>query len=129
MDFNSILVGSDDPQRLIAFYTKLLGDPTYKDDSYSSWQIGRGAVSIGAHDQVHGSNKEPGRIIWNIESDDVKADFERFRAAGATVVREPYSFDQFPDMWIATLADPDGNYFQLMSPFDPSQMQPSEPLT
>jgi predicted enzyme related to lactoylglutathione lyase len=123
MDFNSILIGSDDPARLVAFYTKLLGDPTYGDAAYSSWLIGRGSVTVGAHDQVHGSNKEPGRIIWNIESDDVKADFERFRAAGATVVREPYNFEQFPDMWIATLADPDGNYFQLMSPFDPSTMQ------
>ncbi len=25
-------------------------------------------------------------------------------------------------MWIATLADPDDNYFQLMTPFDPSTM-------
>jgi predicted enzyme related to lactoylglutathione lyase len=27
-----------------------------------------------------------------------------------------------PNVWIATLADPDGNYFQLMSPFDPDSM-------
>jgi predicted enzyme related to lactoylglutathione lyase len=122
MDFNSILIGSDDPQRLIAFYTKLLGEPTYRDEAYSSWLIGRGAVTVGAHDEVHGPNKEPGRMIWNIESEDVKADFERFRAAGATVVREPYSFEQFPGTWIATLADPDGNYFQLQTPFDPATM-------
>jgi len=44
------------------------------------------------------------------------------RDAGAIVVREPYSFEGFPDSWIATLADPDGNYFQLMTPMDPSQM-------
>jgi hypothetical protein len=25
-------------------------------------------------------------------------------------------------MWIATLADPDGNYFRLMTPFDPATM-------
>jgi len=25
-------------------------------------------------------------------------------------------------MWIATFADPDDNYFQLNSPFDPSMM-------
>jgi len=123
MDFNSILIGSDDPKRLAAFYTRLFGEPSYSDESYSGWQIGRGFVSVGFHDQVHGPNKEPGRIIWNIESQDVKADFERFRSAGATVVREPYSFDQFPDTWIATLADPDGNYFQLQTPFDPATME------
>ena len=40
-------------------------------------------------------------------------------AAGAIVVREPYSFDEIPeaaDYWIATLSDPDDNYFQLTSP-------------
>ena len=44
--------------------------------------------------------------------------FDRFVAAGAIVVREPYGFDQDPSGTdqIATLADPDDNYFQLMSP-------------
>ena len=33
------------------------------------------------------------------------------------MVREPYGFEQAgPDDLIATLEDPDGNYFQLMSP-------------
>jgi predicted enzyme related to lactoylglutathione lyase len=41
------------------------------------------------------------------------------KAAGAIVVREPYTFDDIPEatnVWIATLADPDDNYFQLMTP-------------
>ena len=121
MDFNNILIGSEQPERLVAFYTKLFGDPTWSDSAYSGWLIGRCAISVGAHDQVHGPNKEPGRIIWNIESEDVKGDFERFKAAGATVVREPYSFDEAPGTWIATFADPDGNYFQLQSPYRPSE--------
>jgi predicted enzyme related to lactoylglutathione lyase len=73
-------------------------------------------MSVGPHSEVHGKNQHPGRLIWNVESDDVKADFERFKAAGAIVVREPYTFEQAPGSWIATLADPDDNYFQLMSP-------------
>lgn len=121
MDFNNILIGSEDPERLVAFYTKLFGEPTWKDGGYVGWLIGRGAVTVGPHDQVHGSNKEPGRIIWNIETEDVKADFERFRAAGATVIREPYTFEEAPGSWIATFADPDGNYFQLMSPMGPPE--------
>lgn len=122
MNFNNILIGTDDAARLIDYYTKLLGEPTFRDESYATWMLGSGAVSIGAHSEVHGSNDEPGRLIWNIESDDVAADFARLRDAGAIVVREPYSFDGYPDMWIATLADPDGNYFQLMTPFDPATM-------
>ena len=82
--------------------------------------IGNGGITVGPHSEVKGSNKEPGRLIFNIESLDVKGDFERLKAAGATVVAEPYSFEQAPGAWIATLADPDGNYFQLVSPMGPS---------
>ena len=116
MNFNSIMIGSEDPQRLAAFYTKLFGEPTWADSGYTTWMIGTGAVSVGPHDQVKGRNAHSGRLIWNIESADVKGDFERLRDAGATVVREPYNFEEAPDSWIATFADPDDNYFQLMSP-------------
>jgi predicted enzyme related to lactoylglutathione lyase len=119
MNFNNILIGSEDPQRLAEYYTRLFGEPTWSDGGYTTWVLGSGAVSIGPHSEVHGKNVHPGRIIWNIESTDVKADFERFKAAGAIVVREPYTFEQAPGSWIATLADPDDNYFQLMTPMQP----------
>ena len=122
MDFNSILIGSEDPQRLVDYYTKLFGEPTWNDGGYTGWLIGSGAVTVGPHDEVKGKSTHPGRIIWNIESSDVRGDFDRFRAAGAAVIREPYGFDGDETSLIATFADPDDNYFQLMSP-----MQPSEP--
>ena len=121
MDFNNILIGSEDPERLAAFYEKLFGEPAFKDEAYSSWRIGSGVVSIGPHSEVKGRNPSPGRIIWNIETADVKGETERFRAAGATVIAEPYSFEGFPDSWIATFEDPDGNYFQLTTPMEPPQ--------
>jgi predicted enzyme related to lactoylglutathione lyase len=120
MNLNSILIGSEDPQRLADYYTRLFGDATWNEGGYVGWLLGSGAVTVGPHDQVHGKNAQPGRIIWNIESSDVKADFERFKNAGAIVVREPYTFEGAPGSWIATLADPDDNYFQLMSPMEPS---------
>ena len=116
MNFNSILIGSEDPKRLADYYTKLFGKPTMDDGAYFGWQLGGGFLTIGPHDQVHGKNNEPGRIIWNIESEDVAGDFESFKAAGATVVAEPYHPGDVAEAWIATFADPDGNYFQLMSP-------------
>ena len=114
MKFNSILIGSEDPKRLAEYYTKLFGEPAMSDDAYTGWQLGEGFVAVGPHDQVKGKSTEPGRIIWNIESADVRGDFAKLQAAGAMVVREPYSLGD-PPTWIATLADPDGNYFQLMS--------------
>ena len=119
MNFNSLLIGSEDPQRLVDYYTRLFGEPGWKGGGFTGWLIGTGAMTIGAHDQVKGKNVHPGRIIWNIESADVKADFERLKAAGATIVAEPYSLEGMDVGWIATLADPDDNYFQLMSPMQP----------
>ncbi len=122
MNFNSILIGSEDPQRLVDYYTKLFGQPTMSDGGYTGWQIGSGFFTVGPHSEVKGKNPQPGRCLWNIETADVKGEFEKMKAAGAIVVREPYSFDEIPEAanaWIATLADPDDNYFQLMTPMDP----------
>ena len=119
MNFNNILIGSDDPERLAAYYTNVLGAPTWSDGGYTVWQIGAGFVAVGPHSEVHGKNPQPGRLIWNIESTDVRGDFERMKVAGAIVIREPYGFEGMPDTTIATLADPDDNYFQLMSPMGP----------
>jgi predicted enzyme related to lactoylglutathione lyase len=120
MKFNSILIGSEDAPRLAAYYTKLFGEPGWNQGGYVGWLIGAGGVTIGPHDQVHGKNAAPGRLIWNIESEDVQADFERLKAAGAIVVREPYRFDELEggDAQIATLSDSDDNYFQLVSPME-----------
>jgi predicted enzyme related to lactoylglutathione lyase len=125
VNFNSILIGSADPRRLADYYRKLLGEPTWDEGEagYVSWQLGSGFVSVGPHSEVTGQNTQPGRLLWNIESTDVKADYDRFVQAGATVVREPYDpaegGEQAGTMLIATFSDPDGNYFQLMSPMSP----------
>jgi len=119
MNFNSLLIGSEDPQRLVDYYTKLFGEPAFSDGGYTGWPIGSGWITIGPHDAVKGRNAHPGRLIWNIESADVRGDFDRFVAAGATVIAEPYGPDgETEGGLIATLADPDDNYFQLMSPMD-----------
>ena len=59
MDLNSILIGSEDPQRLVEYYTKVLGEPMYSGDGYSTWQIGAGFVSIGPHSEVKGATPPP----------------------------------------------------------------------
>ena len=117
MNFNNILIGSEDPKRLADYYTKLFGKPKMEEGGYAGWQIGSGWLTVGPHDQVKGKNTQPGRLIVNIESADVKGEFAKLKAAGAKVVREPYQMEGWPtDTWIATMADPDENYFQLVSP-------------
>jgi predicted enzyme related to lactoylglutathione lyase len=56
--------------------------------------------------------------MFVLETDDVKADFEKLKSAGANVVAEPYQ-PKMDDQggWLATLSDLDGNYFQLATPW------------
>ena len=116
MNFNGILIGSADPDRLVEYYTRLFGAPGMQEGGYAGWQFGSAYVTVGPHSEVSGQNASPGRLIWNLESPDVRGEFDRFKAAGAIVVAEPYEMDEAPGYAIATLADPDGNYFQLVSP-------------
>ncbi|MGH2418468.1 MAG: VOC family protein [Candidatus Limnocylindria bacterium] len=117
MNFNSILIGSEHPERLVEYYTRLFGQPGFSDGGYTGWQIGSGYITVGPHSEVTGKNPHPGRLLWNIETGDVRGEFDRLKGAGATVVREPYGPGESEDEGlIATFADPDDNYFQLMSP-------------
>jgi predicted enzyme related to lactoylglutathione lyase len=116
MNFNSIMIGTEDVDRLRDFYAKLFGEPGFDEGGYSGWKIGDGFLTIGPHSEVHGKNGEPGRVIWNIETPDVAGDFARLKAAGAIVIRDPYEMEEAPGYPIATLADVDGNYFQLVAP-------------
>lgn len=126
MKFSGVLIGSDDPARLKSFYTKLFGKPAWEDDKYFGWRFGEATVMFGPHDEVKGKNREPGRIIWNLETPDVKGEFDRLKRAGAIVVKEPYDPGEGTDysgMFIGTFSDPDGNYFQLGSPMDQEMIE------
>jgi predicted enzyme related to lactoylglutathione lyase len=115
MNFSSVLIGSSDAEALSAYYTKLLGEPGFADGGYTGWQLGSGYLTIGPHSEVTGSSQQPGRMILNFETGDVQAEFAKLEAAGAIVVTAPY---EMGGGWIATFADPDGNYFQLMTPME-----------
>src|SRR5262249_43489874 len=47
--FSSILIGSDDPARLVGLYTKVLGAPAWDQGGYTGWQLGSGGLMIGPH--------------------------------------------------------------------------------
>ncbi len=118
LKLTGIMLGSDDPKALSEFYSKVLGPPTWDDGSYVGWDLGGSGMMISEHSEVKGRNEMPGRLLWNLETSDVKREFERMKALGATVVREPYrpGGEDHGDFWMATFEDVDGNYFQLASP-------------
>lgn len=119
LNLNSVLIGSENPKALGEFYQKVLGKaPEMNQGEYLGFVAGNTFLSIGPHDKVKGKNPNPERILLNFETTDVKGEFDRIKGLGAQVIAEPYQMGEDWDGWIATLADPDGNYFQLMTPWE-----------
>jgi predicted enzyme related to lactoylglutathione lyase len=116
LNLNSIMIGTSQPAVLGQFYEKVFGRPAdMMEDGWYMWQAGNCSLSIGEHSEVKGQAKEPSRIILNLETKQVKEEFERLKNLNATIVKEPY---EMGGGWIATLADPDGNFVQLMTPWE-----------
>lgn len=116
LNLNSVMIGTKQPTQMAAFYAKVLGraaDMVDKDNGFWGWKLGSTYLSVLEHSAMGGQTKDPGRVMFNFETTQVKEEFERIKALGGKVVREPY---QMGEGWIATLADPDGNYFQLVNP-------------
>ncbi len=116
LNLNSVMIGTKQPAVMAAFYEKVIGKPAEmidQENGFWGWQVGSAYLSVLEHSEMGGQARDPGRIMFNFETSQVKEEFERMKASGATVIREPY---EMGGGWIATLADPDGNYFQLVTP-------------
>ncbi len=116
LNLTSVMIGTKQLEVLAAFYEKVIGKPADMADSangFFGWQIGSAYISVLEHSEMGGKAKDPGRVMFIFETMQVKEEFERIKALGAMVIREPY---EMGSGWIATLADPDGNYFQLVTP-------------
>ena len=120
LNLRSILVFSENPGSLVDFYQKVFEmEPNWSGGDFKGFAVGDGEIAFGPHDKVHGKNPNPERMLFNLETEDVRGEFERMKGLGATVIAPPYHPGEEPDMWVATFADPDGNYFQLTSPWKP----------
>jgi predicted enzyme related to lactoylglutathione lyase len=115
MRFNGVMIGSEDPDPLGAFYTKVLGEPSSRDGTWYFWGEGSQLI-LGGHSEVHGNNTSPQRIMLTLDVDDIQESFKEITSFGAAVVAEPYQPEpETEDLWLATVTDPDGNYVQLTS--------------
>jgi len=64
------------------------------------------------HSEVKGKQKEPERIIFNLEVDDIEENVKRLDEAGVKKIKDTYHMQNYG--FIATFEDADGNYFQLV---------------
>lgn len=116
MKLDSVLVFSDQPKKLAAFYEKVFGKkPGWSGGDYFGYDVGGSYFMVGPHKDIKGNAKEPKRIMINFSCKDVKKEFARVKKLGAKVIAVPYQPAEAKDMWLATFADPDGNYFQFGS--------------
>lgn len=116
LSLNSIMIATKQPDVLATFYEKVIGKPpdmADRENGFFGWQVGNSYMGVLEHSDMGGNTKDPGRMMLNFETTQVQEEFERIKALGGKVIRAPYKIGEG---WIATLADPDGNYFQLMTP-------------
>jgi len=120
LTLNSVMIGTKQPKQMADFYEKVIGKPADMVDTengFYGWQAGGGYFSILEHSEMGGQTKDPGRVMLNFETKQVKQEFDRIKALGAKVIKAPYELgSETETAQIATLADPDGNYFQLITP-------------
>ena len=69
-------------------------------------------LSVGVHDRVEGTSRDPLRLMINLTVTDIRAVHDRLVRAGVVFTRAPEREDW--GGWVATFADPDGNVLQLM---------------
>ena len=122
LNLNSIMIGTTNLDTMAEVYEKIFGKkPDMSEGGYHGWSVGNCFFAVGKHSKMDGKTKDAGRVMFNFETKEVKEEFERIRAIdGITVIAEPY---EMGSAWVATLADPDGNYFQLMTPWEDTQKE------
>ncbi|HSR20717.1 MAG TPA: VOC family protein [Anaerolineales bacterium] len=116
LTLNSVMIGTKQLRAMVAFYEAVIGQPPGMADQehgFYGWQLEGVYLAILDHSEMGGKAKDPGRMMLNFETTQVKPEFDRVKALGAGVIKEPY---EMGGGWLATLSDPDGNYFQLVTP-------------
>ena len=116
LNLNSMMIGTGQQKTMAEFYEKVFQkEPDMSEGEWTGWMVGSCFFGLDTHDKMGGMAKDPGRVMFNLETKEVKEEFERIKGLGAKVIAEPYEMG--PGL-IATFANPDGNYFQLMSPWE-----------
>jgi len=122
LSFEGLLIFSEDARKLADFYKnivglKLLDEMVMGEDEEEVFMFGTGnhdspTLTIMDHTKVKGVNKNPERMIFNLEVDNIIKETKRLTDGKAKLIQDIYHVENYGQ--IATFADSDGNYFQLV---------------
>lgn len=123
--FEGVLLSSENAKTLAEFYRDVVGLKIKQEfegvDGVMGFEIDTKSGSnlfINAHDKVKGKNKEPERLIINLEVDDIEKEANRLKEQKVKLIADIYHIEGYG--LITTFEDIDGNYFQFV------QIRPNE---
>ena len=105
---SSLMIGSDQADAMKEWYSKAFGVTA---NDMGAFDFNGFQLFIEAHTDVAGPAKEPARVIINMNVDDCRAVEAQLKQHGVRWIRE---VEQMPFGLIGTVADPDGNYLQII---------------
>jgi len=107
----SILLASTDPDALRGWYERAFGVVADPGDGFL-W-IGEVGLMIVRRDDIAAAPAEPARVMLNFHVDDGRAVARHLDELGVSWIAE-LEYREPVGAWFATLADPDGNYLQII---------------
>lgn len=117
----SVTLFSENAKKLAHFYRDKVGlklgaeaEIGEKGEELYELKMGKGSsgLYIVDHSDIKGKAKEPKRVMVNLEVDNIEKEVERVKKAGVKLIQDIYHVQDYGQ--IATFADIDGNYFQLV---------------
>ena len=115
---SAILIWSQDYKKLVKWYQDNLGlkvieEINHPDDTGVGLAVGESYLWIGQHSEVHGKNKDPHRIMFNISVESVSDTYQELSNKGVEFIAKPFKAPTF-DSYFATFTDLDGNIVQFI---------------
>ena len=105
-------------EKMRSFYVDVLGlRPRSDREGFVNFELGAQRLTVTVHSELDGSATDPLRLMINLASDHIAADYDAAIDSGARSLRPPER-----ESWggvVATLADPDGNVVQLLATPEP----------
>ncbi len=117
----SLTIFSEDARALADFYKDKVGlkmtleaEVGEEGEGLFGFEFGEGKTGLYMmnHSKLKDKNREPTRIIFNFEVDDIEKDVKKLDEMEVKKIQDIYHMQDYG--YIATFEDIDGNYFQLV---------------